>query len=77
MSSPDSTLFVKTEHSRAETVLAEHQLEFTPDGQYVRWQRGNKSHPRNWPLWRRVFDITVVFLLDLFLYVFLGGRVEV
>lgn len=67
MSSSDSTVFDETDRSWAESVLSEHQLEFTADGQYVRWQRGNPRHPRSWPIYRRVYDITVVFLLDLFL----------
>lgn len=69
MSSSDFSVFSKTDRSWAETVLSEHGLEFTPDGQLVRWQPGNKQHPRNWPIHRRVFDICVIFFLDLFLYV--------
>jgi len=71
MSSSDSTGFVKSEQSRAEAVLSEHELEFTPDGQLVRWRRDNKLHPRNWPLPRRVYDISIIFFLDLFLYAIL------
>lgn len=67
MSSSDSTIYDKTDLSWVESVLSKHQLEFTPDGQHVRWQRGNTRHPRNWPIYRRVYDITVIFLLDLFL----------
>lgn len=76
MSSSDSPAFMKTDRSLAESILSEHGLEFTSDGQLVRWQRGNKEHPRNWPLYRRVFDITVIYFFDLFLYVatyFLDG----
>ena len=69
MSSSDFSVLSKTDRSWAESVLSEHGLEFTPDGQLVRWQPGNKQHPRNWPLHRRVFDISVIFFLDLFLYV--------
>lgn len=69
MSSSDFSIFSKTDRSWAESVLFEHGLEFTPDAQLVRWQQGNKQHPRNWPLYRRVFDISVIFFLDLFLYV--------
>lgn len=68
MSSSDSTNFVKLEQSCAKAVLSEHELEFTADGQLVRWRRDNKHHPRNWPLPRRVYDISIIFFLDLFLY---------
>lgn len=80
MTSPDSTVFIKSDQNWAETVLSEHQLEFTPDGELVRWRRDNKRHPRNWPLPRRVFDISVIFFLDLFLYAYseliLGRQVD-
>lgn len=68
MSSSDSTDLVKSEQPCAEAVLSGHELEFTPDGQLVRWRRDNKRHPRNWPLLRRVYDISIIFFLDLFLY---------
>lgn len=50
--------------------LLKNDLEFTPDGQYVRWAKGNKKHPRNWSATRKVYDIGLIFLLDLFVYVF-------
>ncbi|GKZ81999.1 hypothetical protein AnigIFM56816_006529 [Aspergillus niger] len=46
--------------------LLKNDLEFTPDGQYVRWAKGNKNHPRNWSATRKVYDIGLIFLLDLF-----------
>ncbi|RAK95296.1 MFS multidrug transporter [Aspergillus ibericus CBS 121593] len=46
--------------------LLKNHLEFTDDGQFVRWGRGNKNHPRNWSTTRKVFDIGLIFLLDLF-----------
>lgn len=49
--------------------LLKNDLEFTPDGQYVRWAKGNKNHPRNWSATRKVYDIGLIFLLDLFVYV--------
>jgi len=71
MSSLGSTEIVKSEQPWAEAVLSEHELELTPDGQLVRWRRDNKRHPRNWPLPRRVYDISIIFFLDLFLYALL------
>lgn len=46
--------------------LLKNDLEFTPDRQYVRWAKGNKKHPRNWSATRKVYDIGLIFLLDLF-----------
>ena len=49
--------------------LLKNNLEFTSDGQFVKWGKGNKNHPRNWSTTRKVFDIGLIFLLDLFVYV--------
>ncbi|KAL4877939.1 major facilitator superfamily domain-containing protein [Aspergillus karnatakaensis] len=51
---------------KLQIALNEHGLELTPDGKYVRWAASNKDHPRNWPGWRKVYDIGLVIFLDLF-----------
>ncbi|PWY92312.1 MFS general substrate transporter [Aspergillus heteromorphus CBS 117.55] len=53
--------------------LLKNDLEFTNDGQFVRWGKDNKKHPRNWSTTRKVFDIGLIFMLDLI--VFLLGQV--
>ncbi|KAJ5760912.1 hypothetical protein N7520_008068 [Penicillium odoratum] len=47
-------------------VLDSHGLEFTPDGQLIRWSASNKNHPRNWTLSRKIYDSHMVISLDLF-----------
>ncbi|OGM47176.1 MFS multidrug transporter [Aspergillus bombycis] len=47
--------------------LADHHLEQTPDGQYIRWHRDNPLHPRNWSILRKCFDTGLILLLDFFL----------
>ncbi|OJJ32668.1 hypothetical protein ASPWEDRAFT_60982 [Aspergillus wentii DTO 134E9] len=46
--------------------LLQHDLEFTPDGRFVRFKPDNKTHPRNWSLTRKSYDIGMIFMLDLF-----------
>ncbi|KAE8153954.1 MFS general substrate transporter [Aspergillus avenaceus] len=53
--------------------MLEHDLELTPDRQFVRWGRENKLHPRNWPFLRKCYDTGLVCFLDLI--VFLLGQV--
>ncbi|KAK5790905.1 hypothetical protein VI817_006214 [Penicillium citrinum] len=48
------------------TLLEEHGLEFTPDGQSIRWSVTNKRHPRNWSASRKIYDTGLVIFLDLF-----------
>lgn len=47
--------------------LQEHYLEFAPNGKAIRWTHDNPRHPRNWPVWRKSYDIGLVCLLDLFI----------
>ncbi|KAJ5267020.1 hypothetical protein N7478_009828 [Penicillium angulare] len=46
--------------------LETHGLEFTPNGQLVRWSAFNKKHPRNWPLSRKIYDSSLIIFLDFF-----------
>ena len=45
--------------------LAEHDLEVTPDGNFVRWQGKNKKHPRNWHIARKIYDTSLFCTLDM------------
>ena len=47
-------------------LLEEHGLEFTPDGQYIRWSVSNKRHPRNWSASRKIYDTGLIIFLGLF-----------
>lgn len=49
--------------------LNAYGLEYTPDGQYVRWSVSNKRHPRNWPTARKIYDTGLIIFLDFFTYV--------
>ncbi|KAI9035779.1 MFS multidrug transporter [Aspergillus affinis] len=49
-----------------EACLTQYDLELTPDGQYIRWGSKNPHHPRNWGTARKVYDLTVITLMDLF-----------
>src|SRR5699024_8362524 len=55
MYTTDATVSVSTNmHDQSVSAyLAEHDLEFTPDGKFVRWQGKNKKHPRNWHIARK------------------------
>lgn len=58
-----------TGHKDLQSVLNEYGLEFTPDGQLIRWSASNKNHPRNWTLGRKIYDSHMIIFLDLFTYV--------
>ncbi|KAJ5541494.1 hypothetical protein N7494_006570 [Penicillium frequentans] len=53
-------------HRDLRSVLNEYGLEFTPDGQLIRWSASNKNHPRNWTLGRKIYDSHMIIFLDLF-----------
>ncbi|KAL2815642.1 major facilitator superfamily domain-containing protein [Aspergillus cavernicola] len=46
--------------------LEEQGLEFTPDGEYVRWASTNPRHPRNWHPLRKAYDIGLIILLEFY-----------
>lgn len=52
--------------SNIQALLDEYGLEFTPNGESIRWSVGNKRHPRNWPASRKIYDTGLVIFLDLF-----------
>ncbi|KAM0122985.1 hypothetical protein ACP6JC_000393 [Aspergillus fumigatus] len=48
----------------------------TTDELYVQWEIGNRRHPRNWDVSRKVYDISLIFFLEFFTYLLgqaLGG----
>ncbi|KAM5444504.1 hypothetical protein MaudCBS49596_007951 [Microsporum audouinii] len=49
-----------------QALLEAHGLEYTPDGEHVRWQASNPKHPRNWGMLRKIYDSGLIILLDLF-----------
>lgn len=55
----------------AQSILDAYGLEYTPDGQYIRWSVSNKKHPRNWNMPQKIYDSSVIIFLDLFTYVLL------
>lgn len=56
-----------------QSFLDEYGLEYTPDGQFIRWSCLNKKHPRNWPASRKIYDTGLIIFLDLFTYVRVSG----
>lgn len=46
--------------------LKDMELEFTDDGQYVRWSNTNPRHPRNWHPLRKAYDIGIIILLEFY-----------
>jgi signal recognition particle subunit SEC65 len=49
-----------------QTALKELGLEFTPDGQYVRWANTNPKHPRNWPTIQKAYNIGLIIFLEFY-----------
>jgi hypothetical protein len=35
-------------------------------GDQLCWPQNDPDHPRNWPLWRKVFDTAVIISLEFF-----------
>ncbi|KAL4909128.1 hypothetical protein BDW74DRAFT_174340 [Aspergillus multicolor] len=63
---PECTNDPSGQNADLQTVLHEHGLELTPDGEYVRWATSNQNHPRNWSAVRKVYDSSLIIFLDLF-----------
>ena len=51
-----------------QALLEEHGLEYTPDGEHIRWLASNPKHPRNWSMLRKIYDSGLIIILDLFTY---------
>lgn len=67
--SSESTLGTSEPETSVIELLHDHFLELTPDGKYVRWLRDHPRHPRNWSSLRKTYDVALICLLDLFMYV--------
>lgn len=44
--------------------LEAHGLELSIDG-HIQWNKQNPEHPRNWALWRKVYNTSVILFLEL------------
>ena len=44
--------------------LRVHGLELSDDG-HIRWEKNNPDHPRNWPMWRKIYNTSVILFLEL------------
>jgi hypothetical protein len=51
-----------------QTHLSHLGLQLDEEG-VVRWERSNKLHPRNWPMARKMYDISLIVILDFATYV--------
>lgn len=54
------------EKTNIDSLLYENGLQYTPDGQFIRWSASNRKHPRNWPLAHKIYDTTLIIFLDCF-----------
>lgn len=50
-------------------LLAQNGLKMASDELHVQWAMGNRRHPRNWSIFRKAYDISLVVFLELFTYV--------
>lgn len=50
-------------------VLASYGL-FRDTAGLIGWETGSKEHPRNWSTRRKVYDTTLIIILELYTYVF-------
>lgn len=46
-------------------VLASYGLVRDEHG-FIGWRKDSKEHPRNWPAQRKIFDTTIIILLELY-----------
>ncbi|EAW10611.1 putative MFS multidrug transporter [Aspergillus clavatus NRRL 1] len=47
-------------------LLAQNGLKMASDELHVQWAMGNRRHPRNWSIFRKAYDISLVVFLELF-----------
>lgn len=45
--------------------LSRQGLELSVTG-HVKWRKDCKDHPRNWPLWRKTYDTSIVMFLEFY-----------
>lgn len=63
-SSSGTVISITTDVNEAD-ILASYGLNRDPDG-FIRWARSSKQHPRNWSTSRKIYDTTLVILLELY-----------
>lgn len=44
--------------------LEDHGLEMSEDG-HIKWQKDNPEHPRNWVMWKKIYNTSVILFLEL------------
>lgn len=55
--------------SALELSLRDLQLELDPGSGNIRWAQTNPKHPRNWTRARKLWDIGLITLLEVYTYV--------
>ncbi|KAL2823882.1 major facilitator superfamily domain-containing protein [Aspergillus cavernicola] len=56
--------------------LAQYRLRVAADGYHIQWAVGNPRHPRNWGIFRKIYDVSLLIFLEFFTYLLgqaLGG----
>lgn len=33
---------------------------------YIGWRNDSRDHPRNWPMWRKIYEISLVIILEFY-----------
>lgn len=70
--SPKHDYYLESDVEQPDTTLSDIikrlGLRLDDDG-YIRWRPDSPDHPRNWSAYRKSFDTTLIFTLDLFTYV--------
>ena len=61
-----TTAPVENEKETLLTLLPQYGLKLAADGLHIQWALGNRRHPRNWNLRRKVYDTTLVIFLEFF-----------
>ena len=62
------SIFILENHAPVDDLhsqLIKHGLELGEDG-YIHWKKSNRSHPRNWSTWRKIYDFGLLIFLDFF-----------
>ncbi|RAL02525.1 putative MFS multidrug transporter [Aspergillus ibericus CBS 121593] len=57
---------VENEKETLLTLLPQYGLKLAPDGLHIQWALGNRRHPRNWSLRRKVYDTALIIFLEFF-----------
>ncbi|KAJ6158003.1 hypothetical protein N7485_010829 [Penicillium canescens] len=60
-----ATIGVDSQNAISPEQLERHGLELSSTG-YVQWRRDCKDHPRNWTVWRKLYDTTTAMFFELY-----------